>query len=107
MTALHHSFTRPMQDMTLAALACRADEIDSDNCVADFIGGEDYREVRAFLTHDQSNPWGDHYVTVGKDIIGVALVDLDDDAAPVEVLTRAEAVDLLGHRWAERLEVVE
>jgi hypothetical protein len=97
---------RPMQDMTLKALACRSDEICEDNCVTDILGNGDYREIRAFLTHDQIG-WGDGWKTVGKDIIGVALCDLDDDAAPAEILTRAEAVDMLGHRWAEGLEVVE
>jgi len=99
--------TRQTQSMTLHALACRADEIDTDGCVAEIAGGDDYREIRAFLTHDMRNPYEDHYVLEGKEIIGVALVDLDNDAAPIEILTRSEAVDRFGHYWAEELEVVE
>ena len=105
MTAIHHSPAHPMQDMTALALACRADEICENDCVADFTNGDDRRAIQVFLTHDQIG-YGDGWKTVGKEIIGVALVDLDD-AAPAEILTRDEAVDLLGYRWADRVEVVE
>lgn len=97
-------------DMTFPSLCCRADEVDKDSTVADFLHNDDYREVNAFLRHDMSESlrygeWDNKLVA--KEILGVALIDLDDDQAPIEILTRDEAVDLLGWRWAENLEQVE
>lgn len=103
----HHRF-----DMTFPALCKRADEVEKDNTVADVLHNDDYREINVFLRHDGrlrcgNEDYDDQFTLENKEIIGVALIDLDDDLAPIEVLTRDEAVDMFGWKWAEQLEVVE
>jgi hypothetical protein len=97
-------------DMTFAALAKRADEVLTCNTVADYLGGEDYREVTVFMGHDMSTrPNGDDYESrlEGKIIIGVALCDLDDPQGAIEVMDRDQAWEMLGRKFVENLEEVE
>lgn len=99
-------------DMTFPALSRRADEVLTDNCVADILGDGDTREITVFLSHDGklrcgNEDYADQFTLESKEVIGVALCDLDDPLAPVEVLTRDEAVARFGWKWAERLECVE
>jgi len=95
------------KDMTFAALAKRADETNVRDCVADYLDNGDLREVTVFLEHDQSNPYDGHYVLVSKEIIGVALCDVDEPNAAVEILTRDEAAAMFGWKWIADLEEVE
>ena len=97
-----------MHDMTFTSLAKRADEKIILDCVADYIGGDDLREVTVFLTHEQSDRGeGRGYHLDAKEVIGVALVDLDDPLAAIEILTRDQAVDLFGYRVVADWEEVE
>lgn len=94
-----------MHDMTFTSLAKRADE----TLVADeWLGDEDFRIVTVFLTHDQSDRGeGRGYHLDAKEVIGVALADLDDPLAAIEILTRDQAVDLFGYRVVADWEEVE
>lgn len=99
-------------DMTFTALSRRADEVLTDNCVTDILGDGDTREIKVFLAHDGklrcgNDDYADQFTLESKEIIGVALLDLDDPLDPVKVLTRDEAVARFGWKWAERLECVE
>lgn len=96
---------RSFPEMTFAALSKRADEVKTLDAVADYIGGDDQREVTTFLTHEQIG-WHESWKTVGKEVIGVALADLDDPLAPVEILDRSQALDLFGWRWVEEQEAM-
>ena len=87
-------------DMTFSALSKRADEVNTDYTVAGFLDNGDDREITVFIGHEQIG-WGDGWKTVGKEVIGVALCDLDDPNAAIEVLTRDQAVDMLGARFVE------
>lgn len=105
------------QEMTVHALSCRADEINTDDLVTDILSpsrdpetlrGGDCREVHVFLEHIQSDLGEDYgYRLDAKEIIGVALIDAEDPRAPIEIMTRDEAVDRFGWRWAEKLEVLQ
>jgi hypothetical protein len=95
-------------DMTFPALSARADEVNVRDCVADYIGGGDLRQVTVFLAHEQRDQGEDYgYKLVSNEIIGVALCDLDDPQAAVEVLTRDEANALFGWQRLEDWEEVE
>lgn len=99
-------------EMTFTALRSRADEVQVLDTVADCLPervGDD-REVTLFLTHDQSSHgYGDDhfYRLEGKEVIGVALCDLDGPLAAPEVLTRDDAVELFGIQWVEDRESME
>jgi hypothetical protein len=98
------------QDMTFSALSRRADSVVKDDTVADILGGEDYRQITAFLEHDiHSDMRGDDtiYRLDGKRIIGVALCDLDDPLADIEVMDRYSALAVFGPAWVERMEYVQ
>lgn len=95
-----------MHDMTFTSLAKRADETRILDCVADYIGGDDLREVTVFLEHEQIG-WGDGWKTVGKEILGVALCDVDDPQAVPEILDRDQAVEMFGGDWSYDKESVE
>ena len=108
----HHVFPsmyqRPSPDMTFRGLCSRADEMVTIDDMATHFGTEDYREVAVFLTHDQSDLGGNSgYRLESKEVIGVALCDLDDPLAAPEVLTRDDAVELFGISWVEDRELVE
>lgn len=103
---MHHA----KLDMTWEALSCRADEVLRRGCVADYLGGDDLRTVTLFLKHEYAGTnISDEYVNwprlEGKEVLGVALVDDDDDRAPIEILTRDEAYDRFGWKlvsgWEE------
>lgn len=97
-------------DMTFPALSARADAVKVLDSVTDYLENDDMREVTVFLRHDMSESlrYGEWYNTlVGKEVIGVALCDLDDPQAAVEVLTRDEAVAMFGWKRVERWEEVE
>ncbi len=94
------------RDMTFPALSARADEVRVLDTVADYLCNDDLREVTVFLRHDQIG-WGEGWKTVGKEVIGVALCDLDDPQAAVEVLTRDDAVAMFGWKWVQDYEVLE
>jgi hypothetical protein len=98
-------------DMTFTALAKRADEVLTCNTVSHCLGGgEDDREVTVFMNHDMSTrPNGDDYESrlEGKLIIGVALCDLDDPQAAIEILDRDQAAEFLGSNFITHLEEVE
>ena len=94
-------------DMTFASLARRADEVLTRNTVAEYLGTEDHREITVFLDHDMSEPWSGHNRLDGKRLVAVALCDLDDPLAVVELMDRDHAWDFLGQHFVEDLEWVE
>ena len=102
--------------MTFTALSKRADETVICDTVADYTGadprlpGADLREVTAFLTHEHSSrPNGDdcEYRLDAKELIAVALCDVDDPLAVPEILDRDQAWALLGRDFIEAQECVE
>lgn len=97
-------------EMTFKALSARADEVQISNTVADYLGGEDYREISVFLELEQScDMRGGHNTmkTEAKRIIGVALCDLDDPQAEIEILDRDAAREMFGQAWVEIMEAME
>ena len=94
--------------MTFAALSARADSTAIMDTVADVIGGDDTREVAVFLRHEQDDLGEDYgYRLVAKEVIGVALCDVDDPYAMPEILDRDRAWELFGIQWVEDREMVE
>ena len=94
--------------MTFAALSARADSTAIMDTVAELIGGDDTREVAVFLRHEQDDLGEDYgYRLVAKEVIGVALCDLDDPYAMPEILDRDQAWELFGIQWVEDRELVE
>ena len=94
--------------MTFSALSARADAVNTDYTVAELIGGDDLREIIVFLRHEQDDLGEDYgYRLESKEVIGVALCDLDDPLAAPEVLTRDDAVELFGIQWVEDRELVK
>lgn len=96
-------------DMTFTALCNRADEMKIAGVVSDFRvvePEEPAREVAVFLTQERSD-MGDGYDIHAKEIIGVALCNLDDAAEPVEILSRSDAWDFFGRTFVEDMEAVE
>ena len=100
----HHRFP----EMTFGALNNRADSTAIMDAVAELIGGDDTREVAVFLRHEQDDLGEDYgYRLVAKEVIGVALCDLDDPYAMPEILDRDQAWELFGIQWVEDRELVE
>ena len=100
----HHRFP----EMTFGALNNRADSTAIMDTVAELIGGDDAREVAVFLRHEQDDLGEDYgYRLVAKEVIGVALCDLDDPYAMPEILDRDQAWELFGIQWVEDREMVE
>ena len=101
----HH---RTYQDMTFTALNNRADSTSIMDTVAELIGGDDTREVAVFLRHEQDDLGEDYgYRLVAKEVIGVALCDLDDPYAMPEILDRDQAAELLGQGFVDNMESME
>ena len=99
-----------LPEMTFKALSARADEVDVSNTVADYLGGEDYREISVFIEVEQScSGYGRDtvYRDESKRIIGVALCDLDDPQADIEILDRDAAREMFGQDWADSMEAME
>ena len=100
----HHRFP----EMTFCALNSRADSTAIMDTVAELIGGGDTREVTVFLRHEQDDLGEDYgYRLVAKELIGVALCDVDDPYAMPEILDRDQAWELFGQQFIEDLEGVE
>ena len=106
----HHRFP----EMTFTALSKRADETVICDTVADAQGvdprlpGADLREVTVFLTHEQDDLGEDYgYRLVAKEVIGVALCDVDDPYAMPEILDRDQADELLGQGFVDNMESME
>ena len=100
----HHRFP----EMTFGALNNRADSTSIMDTVAELIGGDDTREVTVFLRHEQDDLGEDYgYRLHAKEVIGVALVDVDDSFAVPEILDRDQAAELLGQDFIEAQECVE
>jgi hypothetical protein len=94
--------------MTFSALSARADAVNTDYTVAELIGGDDLREIIVFLRHEQDDLGEDYgYRLVAKEVIGVALCDVDDPYAMPEILDRDQAWELFGQQFIEDLEGVE
>ncbi len=93
-------------DMTFTALSKRADEAVLMDDMATQFGTEDYREIMVFLLHEQSERRGE-YRLESKEVIGVALIDLDDMFAAAEVLDRNQAIALFGREWIEDRESMQ
>ena len=94
--------------MTFAALSARADSTSIMDTVAELIGGDDTREVTVFMTHEQDDLGEDYgYRLHAKEVIGVALCDVDDPFAVPEILDRDQAWALLGRDFIEAQECVE
>ena len=103
-TMQHHRFP----EMTFGALNNRADSTAIMDTVAELIGGDDTREVAVFLRHEQDDLGEDYgYRLVAKEVIGVALCDVDDPYAMPEILDRDQAWELFGIQWVEDRELVE
>ena len=100
----HHRFP----EMTFGALNNRADSTSIMDTVAELIGGDDTREVTVFMTHEQDDLGEDYgYRLHAKEVIGVALCDVDDPFAVPEILDRDQAWALLGRDFIEAQECVE
>lgn len=101
----HHRFP----EMTFGALNNRADSTAIMDTVSDVIGGgDDLREITVFLRHEQDDLGEDYgYRLVAKEVIGVALCDVDGPLAAPEVLTRDEAAELLGQGFVDNMESME
>ena len=100
----HHRFP----EMTFGALNNRADSTAIMDTVAEMIGGDDTREVAVFLRHEQDDLGEDYgYRLVAKEVIGVALCDLDGPYAMPEILDRDQAAELLGQGFVDNMESVE
>lgn len=106
----HHRFP----EMTFPALAKRADETVICDTVADYTGvdprlpGADLREVTVFMTHEQDDLGEDYgYRLHVKEVIGVALCDVDDPFAVPEILDRDQAWALLGQGFVDNMESME
>ena len=100
----HHRFP----EMTFGALNNRADSAAIMDTVAELIGGDDTREVAVFLRHEQDDLGEDYgYRLVAKEVIGVALCDVDAPYAMPEILDRDQAWELFGIQWVEDRELVE
>jgi hypothetical protein len=100
---------RTFHDMTFTALSKRADEVETLDTVADILGGDDLREVTVFLSHERDEwyrggEW--HERLTSKEVIGVALADLDDPQAAIEILTREQACDLFGLKFIQYRECI-
>lgn len=101
----HH---RHHQEMTFTALNNRADSTAIMDTVAELIGGDDTREVTVFLRHEQDDLGEDYgYRLVAKEVIGVALCDVDDPYAMPEILDRDQAAELLGQGFVDNMESME
>ena len=108
----HHVFPsmyqRPSPDMTFRGLCSRADEMVTIDDMATHFGTEDYREVAVFLRHEQDDLGEDYgYRLVAKEVIGVALCDVDDPYAMPEILDRDQAAELLGQGFVDNMESME
>ena len=100
----HHRFP----EMTFGALNNRADSTSIMDTVAELIGGDDTREVAVFLRNEQDDLGEDYgYRLVAKEVIGVALCDVDDPYAMPKILDRDRAWELFGQQFIENLEGVE
>lgn len=101
----HHRFP----EMTFGALNNRADSTAIMDTVSDVIGGgDDLREITVFLRHEQDDLGEDYgYRLVAKEVIGVALCDVDDPYAMPEILDRDQAWELFGISWVEDRESME
>lgn len=99
----HHRFP----EMTFGALNNRADSIKRDWVASEIIGGDDHRDITVFLRHEQDDLGEDYgYRLVAKEVIGVALCDVDDPYAMPEILDRDQAWELFGQQFIEDLEGV-
>ena len=97
----HHRFP----EMTFGALNNRADSTAIMDTVAELIGGGDTREVAVFLRHEQDDLGEDYgYRLVAKEVIGVALCDVDAPYAMPEILDRDQAAELLGQGFVDNME---
>ena len=95
-------------DMTFTALSKRAAEVNTDYTVHSVLNNGDDREITVFIDHDQSDLGGNSgYRLESKEVIGVALCNLDDPLAAPEVLSRDDAVELFGIQWVEDRELVK
>ena len=100
----HHRFP----EMTFGALNNCADSTAIMDTVAELIGGDDTREVAVFLRHEQDDLGEDYgYRLVAKEVIGVALCDVDAPYAMPEILDRDQAWELFGQQFIEDLESME
>ena len=94
--------------MTFAALSARADSTAIMDTVPELIGGDDTRGVAVFLRHEQDDLGEDYgYRLVAKEVIGVALCDVDDPYAMPEILDRDQAAELLGQGFVDNMESME
>ncbi len=101
--------TRHFRTMTVEALSYRADRTDDMGCVADWIGGEDYRSVRVFYVVDGSYGTSDgvfYRDDASAEVIGVVLGG-DDPSFHPTVLDREGARDLFGDAWVTTREEFE
>ena len=100
----HHRFP----EMTFGALNNRADSTSIMDTVAELIGGDDTREVDVFLRNEQDDLGEDYgYRLVAKEVIGVALCDVDAPYAMPEILDRDQAAELLGQGFVDNMESME
>ena len=100
----HHRFP----EMTFGALNNRADSTAIMDAVAELIGGDDTREVAVFLRHEQDDLGEDYgYRLVAKEVIGVALCDVDAPYAMPEILDLDQAAELLGQGFVDNMESME
>ena len=69
---------------------------------------QDLREITVFLRHEQDDLGEDYgYRLVAKEVIGVALCDVDDPYAMPEILDRDQAAELLGQGFVDNMESME
>ncbi len=93
-------------DMTFAALSKRADETVLMDDMATHFGGDDQRHITVFLSHEQIG-WHEGWKTIGKEVMAVAVCNLDDPHAEIEIMNRDEAVAFFGIGVVQEWEVME
>ena len=95
--------------LTFSALAKSAAEMKVVGDYGDFVveqPDDPAREVAVFLDHEQIG-WHEGWKTIGKEVIGVCICNLDDPHAEIEIMNRDEAVAFFGIGVVQEWESME
>lgn len=95
--------------LTFSALAKSAAEMKVVGDYGDFAveqPDDPAREVAVFLDHEQIG-WHEGWKTIGKEVIGVCICNLDDPHAEIEIMNRDEAVAFFGIGVVQEWESME
>lgn len=97
--------THKPQSMTVDSLATRADYVDDDLYVDDFLSGDDGRPVTFYFTVSkgwEADERGREYTTFDCDLISV-VIDAEGDYGPAVIMTQAEAEEFFGADVIQRM----